>query len=207
LLRSWDSALRASWGGRRPAAVAEATPNGGALTSAAQPSDSDEREAASPTSERSERVRYTGAVSLDTALRRHVYSITLDTGTPPTIADLSALTSRPDAHVRDALRQLAVARIFVLQPASGEILMAPPFSAIPTPFLVRTPRHESYANCAWDAIGVPVMLGARALIVSACGCCGESITVEADPSTAPASGAVVHFAVPARQWWDDLVFT
>jgi len=136
-----------------------------------------------------------------------VYSITLDTGTPPTIADLSALTSSPEADVRDGLRQLAAARILVLQPESGEILMAPPFSAIPTPFLIRTPRHASYANCAWDAIGVPVMLGARALIVSACGCCGESITVEAGPSTPPTGGAVVHFAVPARRWWDDLVFT
>jgi hypothetical protein len=156
----------------------------------------------------SERVlRYTGAVSLHTMLRRHVYNITLDTGTPPTIVDLIALTRRPDAEVRDGLRQLAADRILVLQPASGEILMAPPFSAIPTPFLVRTPRHESYANCAWDAIGVPVTLGVRGLIVSACGCCGESITVETGPSTPPTGSAVVHFAVPARQWWDDLVFT
>lgn len=107
--------------------------------------------------------------------------------------------------VRDSLRQLAAARVLVLQPESGEILMAPPFSAVPTPFLVRTTRHTSYANCAWDALGVPVMLQDAAEITTACGCCGESMVLAAN--TSAAGRGVMHFAVPARNWWDDLVFT
>lgn len=60
--------------------------------------------------------------------------------------------------------------------------MAPPFSAVPTPFAVDTSRHSAYANCAWDALGVPIMLGERARVVTACGCCGEAITLEIDPT-------------------------
>ena len=146
-------------------------------------------------------------MSLDTTLRRHVYGVTLARGRPPTIAELGTLAGASDDDVRDGLRQLATARVLVLQPESGEILMAPPFSAVPTPFLVRTQRHESYANCAWDALGIPVMLGEPAPIDGACGCCGEAMTLHMDGRSAPKGEGVIHFAVPARRWWDDLVFT
>ena len=39
--------------------------------------------------------------------------------------------------------------------------MVPPFLAVPTPFLVETSRYTCYANCAWDALGVPAMRGTR----------------------------------------------
>jgi hypothetical protein len=146
-------------------------------------------------------------VSLDATLRRHVYLVTIDRGHPPTVAELSALAGASDAEIRGALRQLAAARVLVLQPASGEILMAPPFSAVPTPFHVSTSRHQSYANCAWDALGVPVMTRAAALISSACGCCGEAMRLQTDGSATPNGGGVIHFAVPAQRWWEDLVFT
>jgi hypothetical protein len=185
---------------------------------------------------------YTDAVSLDASLRRHVYDVTLARGTPPAIGELGAMARASQSDVRKGLLQLAAARVLVLQPESGEILMVPPFSAVPTPFLVRTTRHASYANCAWDALGVPVMLEDAAEITTACGCCGESLTLTADGKapaasrpvanrqeaqfkthegcresasptplhsapTAPAGRGVMHFAVPARHWWDDLVFT
>jgi hypothetical protein len=146
-------------------------------------------------------------VSFDATLRHHVYLTTLDRGRPPTIAELSALTGASDGDVRGGLRQLAAARVLVLQPASGEILMAPPFSAVPTPFVVTTSRHQSYANCAWDAFGVPVMTRAAAEISSACGCCGEAMRLQTDGEATPNGGGVMHFAVPAQRWWDDLVFT
>jgi hypothetical protein len=146
-------------------------------------------------------------VSLDASLRRHVYDVTLARGTPPAIGELGAMAGASEDAVREGLRQLAATRVLVLQPESDEILMAPPFSAVPTPFLVRTTRHASYANCAWDALGVPVMLDDAAEITTACGCCGESLTLTADRRTSPAGRGVMHFAVPARHWWDDLVFT
>ena len=145
--------------------------------------------------------------NLDNCLRRLVYDTVRERGAPPSIAELSARSAESQTAVRAALVRLAAARMLVLQRASGEVLMAPPFSAVPTPFLVRASLHESYANCAWDALGVPVTLGAPAQIVSACGCCGDAMALQIDGTTTPVGDGVIHFAVPARRWWEDLVFT
>lgn len=146
-------------------------------------------------------------MGIDTDLRGHVYRITLERGIPPTIAELATTAALSEDDVRRSLERLAKARVLVLQPASGEILMVPPFSAVPTPFLVESARHTAYANCVWDALGMPIMLDQPAHLVSACGCCGESMLVLVDPDLPPDAPGVIHFAVPARRWWEDIVFT
>ena len=97
--------------------------------------------------------------------------------------------------------------LLVVQPGSGELLMVPPFSAVPTPFVVRSSRHTAYANCVWDALGVPVMLREPAEIISACGCCGESMALGAQRDAPPDGSGIVHLAIPAQRWWEDVVFT
>ena len=146
-------------------------------------------------------------IPLDSRLRREVYDVCVARGAPPSIAELSLATSASADDVRAGLTRLAAGRILVLQPVSGEILMAPPFSAVPTPFLVETSRQTSYANCAWDALGVPVMLREPAVIRSACGCCGEALTLDIAHNVPPVRDDLIHFAVPAKRWWEDLVFT
>jgi DNA-binding GntR family transcriptional regulator len=144
---------------------------------------------------------------LDALLRRQIYEVALHRGSPPLVAELAQAADATAAIVRDALARLAAARIVVLQPVSGEILMAPPFSSVPTSFLVRTARHTAFANCAWDALGISAMMRVAAHIDSACGCCGERLTVETRMDGPPAGTSIIHFSVPARQWWDDIVFT
>ena len=140
-------------------------------------------------------------------LRRHIYDRTLTTGVPPTVAELAAASGLDQADVRDELQRLAAGRIAVLQPGSGELLMVPPFSAVPTPFLVTTPRHTSYANCAWDALGVAVTMGTSARVHTACACCGDALSLDVHPDRPSEGGEIVHFAVPAARWWHDIVFT
>jgi hypothetical protein len=146
-------------------------------------------------------------LDVEATVRHEVYAVALARGAPPTIAHLSAALATAAPVVRSALQRLADARVLVLQPESGEILMVPPFSAVPTPFLVGTSRHSSYANCAWDALGVPVMLRQQATVVTACACCGEAITLDVSLDRLPEATAVIHFAVPAARWWHDIVFT
>ena len=148
----------------------------------------------------------------DAVLRRHIYDLTLATGVPPTMAALAQVSGLSAADVDASLQRLATGRIVVLQPDSGEILMAPPFAAVPTPFVVTIDRGDSapftcYANCAWDALGVPIMMRTPARVTTACGCCGESMTLDVPPDRPPAGDGIVHFAVPAIQWWKDVVFT
>jgi hypothetical protein len=146
-------------------------------------------------------------VDLDRPVRQAIFRVTAERGTPPAVSELSTICSASEPDVRSSLSRLAAARVLVLQPMGGEILMAPPFSAVPTPFVVRTVRHSSYANCVWDALGVPVTLHQPAKIVTACGCCGESMAVQAHRNSPPQGHGVVHFAVPASRWWEDIVFT
>jgi len=146
-------------------------------------------------------------MDFDSALRREIYSLTLDRGAPPPSRELAAALASNTAAVQAGLERLAARRIVVLQPGSGELLMVPPFSAVPTPFPVETSRYTCYANCAWDAFGVPVMRREPARVVTACACCGESIVVDVRIDRAPSVTNVVHFAIPAARWWEDVVFT
>ncbi len=143
----------------------------------------------------------------DTLIRQHVYDAALALGSPPTVIDLCTTTRLLEAEVRTSLQRLSDAHVLVLQRQSGEILMAAPFSAVPTAFLVRTSRYSAFANCIWDALGIPAMLGETAVIRTACGCCGERMELDVEKD-GPATGVgVIHFAIPAARWWEDIVFT
>lgn len=143
----------------------------------------------------------------DTLVRQHVYDMTLAVGSPPTVADLCLTTHLPEAEVRTSLQRLSAGHVVVLQRQSGEILMAAPFSAVPTNFLVQTPRYSAFANCIWDALGIPAMLGGTAVIRTACGCCGERMEVTVGPDGLESGDGTIHFAIPAARWWEDIVFT
>ena len=82
----------------------------------------------------------------DRQVRVRVYANTIDRGAPPSIAEVAAAMDCNRAEVAESFRRLAGAHVLVLQRDNGEILMAPPFSAVPTPFVVETERYATYAN-------------------------------------------------------------
>jgi hypothetical protein len=144
---------------------------------------------------------------LDQRVRQAVYTEVLASGGVPSSAVLAAALASELSGVKAALRRLADAHVLVLQP-DGEILMAPPFSAVPTPFLVTAgDGWQTYGNCIWDALGVLAMKGVDGWIRSACGCCGQAMEVEVRDGAPQAAEGVLHFAVPARRWWEDIVYT
>jgi hypothetical protein len=138
-------------------------------------------------------------------LRRVIYDHTLRRGRPPRIDEAAAALGAAPEAVRQAFQRLAEAHVLVLQPGSGEIRMANPFSAVPTPFAVRANGQAWFGNCIWDALGILAMTGAAGSVSTRCGCCGAEMRLDA-PAVSPGAG-VAHFALPARRWWDDIVFT
>src|SRR5688572_24815935 len=90
--------------------------------------------------------------------RSYVYDVTLATGRPPLRGDIARAVESSESSVREALAELSARRVLVLQP-DGEILMAPPFSAVPTPYVVTTESFSGFANCGWDALGVVPHVG------------------------------------------------
>ena len=143
---------------------------------------------------------------LDWHVRRHVYDVTMRRGYPPTIAETSSGLDLDLEQAQAALQRLAAGRALVLQPGTGEILMANPFSAVPTPFVVEVSSFSCFGNCIWDALGIPAMLKQDARINTSCGDCGLALELRVAAGRVQGGQSVVHFAIPAHHWWDDIVF-
>jgi hypothetical protein len=95
----------------------------------------------------------------------------------------------------------------VLDPGTGEIHMAAPFSAVPTPYLVEAAGRSWYGNCAWDAFGICAALHVDGRVETSCLDCGEPITIEVRAERPSDETLLFHCLVPAAHWWDDIVFT
>ncbi len=145
--------------------------------------------------------------AFDKLVRRHAYDFTEQHGLPRTIAETAAALSRTHEEIAASFRQLADEHLLVLQRDGGEILMLPPYSAVPTPFVVESGGRSYFANCIWDALGVPAMLKRDALIETSCACCGSAARLRVEGGALAESAGLVHFALPAARWWDNVVFT
>ena len=85
--------------------------------------------------------------------------------------------------------------------------MAHPFSGVPTPFRVEIGERSYWANCAWDALGIPAALAADARIAAVHAEDGAAAALAVEGGRVRGHGEVVHVLQPFRRWYDDLVFT
>lgn len=138
-------------------------------------------------------------------VRFEVYTRFVRTGQAPRMEEVARALSCPLEDVRSAFQRLAAGKALVLQ-ESGEVLMAEPFSAVPTAFTVEVGGKRWWGNCIWDALGIPAMLKQDAQVMTACGCCNEAMTLEIRAGKLLDAPAVVHIAIPPREWWNDVVF-
>jgi hypothetical protein len=142
---------------------------------------------------------------LDASVRLAVYRTIVEEGRPPTPVELAGTLGLGVPDVEASLRRLAEEHALVLAPGSPYVWMAPPFSAIPTPFDVAVGERRYFANCIWDALGVPACLHEDATIRTTCPDCAEPLTLEVrEDSLGASSGALLHFAIPAARWWEDI---
>ena len=140
-------------------------------------------------------------------LRIFTYDWIIEHGLPPTIREIGAHVSLDADDARRALADLKIGKTILPHPETGEIWMAGPFASSPTPYRVFGARASWWANCGWDMFGIPVITGEPVRIEASCTDCGESVTIHADPLAGTSDSAVVHFLLPARQWYDDIGFT
>jgi hypothetical protein len=145
---------------------------------------------------------------LDLRIRNHLYASFVRDGTAASTAEAAEALDLPAAHVADAYRRLHDAHALVLQPNGTEIRMLNPFSVVETSNRVEAGGRSWFANCAWDALGIPAALHSDGRIESACPDCGEPLELEVrEGELVRGRELLVHFVVPARRWWDDIVFT
>jgi len=144
----------------------------------------------------------------DDDVRLHIFRELIAGGAAPSVGDTAAALGVPTSDAATAYDRLAANRVIVLRPGTRDVLMAAPLSAVPTPHAVRMADGRShYGNCVWDALGVIAMVGEDGDVETVCADCETPLTLTVRAGALEPSDAVVHFAVPAAGWWEDIVFT
>jgi hypothetical protein len=143
----------------------------------------------------------------DALVRQAIYHSFADRGVPPTRVSIALATGLDADDVAMSFERLALARAIVLEPLSGEIRMAMPFSAVPTAFRVRADHISWWANCAWDALGIAAATRRDVEIVTQCPDCHDRLALRVTDGEPAAEPWVVHFLVPVARWWEDIGFT
>ena len=144
----------------------------------------------------------------DWMVRSQVFGSFGRSGRTLTTGDLAAVTGSSPSRVRGSLIKLQDARELVMDEGGDKVLMAHPFSGVPTSFPVETSEFTCYANCVWDALSIPALLRCDGWTKTSCPSSGETLefgvkrwNVEGD------DGVVVHLLTPLRRAWDDIGFT
>lgn len=146
-------------------------------------------------------------MDFDTSIRLAVYRHFASTGQAPSLAHVAAQFACPEQNVRAGYARLRANRVLLLEPDGETIRMAPPFSGVPTPHTVAVGQQTYFANCAWDALGIPAALHQEAVVHSSCGQSGAPLRLHVGPEGPEPSPWLFHCQVPATRWWVDLVFT
>lgn len=151
-----------------------------------------------------------GSADLDTlahAVRIHVFTEAAASAHVPQPPEISRALGRSEDEVRAALHHLAANKVLILAPNDGNIWAANPFCAVPSGFRVEAAGKRYWGICIWDAMGIAAALGEDAVISAPCGECGENMVNEIRGGRLARGEGVVHFAIPAKRWWDNIGFT
>ena len=137
------------------------------------------------------------------AIYRHFALI----GRRPSPSQIAARIGAAATEIREAFGRLREQRVLVLEEDGESIRMAPPFSGVETQHRVTAGGISYFANCAWDALGIPAALHRAATVHSRCEQSREPLELEVPVGGPAPTGWRFHCLVPAAKWWEDIVFT
>ena len=143
-------------------------------------------------------------------VRLRIYQHFLEHARPPVVEELMADFGLTREQTSAVLRELADARHLALVKGTSRILMAFPFWAIATPFVVSAGGKSYFANCSWDSIAFHTMLDDDVWIDSFCHHCARSIAVELSGGLAvlvEPDTTIAFLALRPAQWWEDIITT
>ena len=125
----------------------------------------------------------------------------------PTAHALSSHLGVEDSSVAESLRRLQANHHIGLFPDRDEVWIVNPFSSVSTDYPVTTERGRYWAACAWDAIGVPAILGIDGWTESRCAESGDPLSFGVRGGELAGDDGVIHLVVPLRDAWHDIGFT
>ena len=145
--------------------------------------------------------------SVDWKVRSFVYAHIVEHELPPLAERTAAEFDVETGEARAAYERLHERHALFLDPQTRAVRMAFPFSAVPTPFRVHANGRFYWANCAWDMLGIPAALHSDAGIEAEYAGDGSPARLSVENDQLRADDGVVHFPLPLRRWYEDLVFT
>jgi len=146
-------------------------------------------------------------LELDWQVRHYVYNFFVQQARPPSVEETAERFIISVAGARASYLRLQERHAFMLIPDTFQIQMANPLSARPTPYYVETQGRKLYANCAWDMLGIPAMLHAEtATIQTMYTHSAQRVTITVEHDRVQGVG-IIHFLVPFKHWYDDLLHT
>jgi hypothetical protein len=146
-------------------------------------------------------------MDVETGIKLAVYRHFAETGGRPTPQEVAGSSGSDVSTVLSAYQMLRANRLLALEPDGSSIRMAPPFSGVPTQHIVIAGGIRYFANCAWDALGVPAALNLPGEVHSRCEQSGEPLRLSVGLDGPAPCPWLFHCLVPASRWWDDIVFT
>jgi hypothetical protein len=142
-------------------------------------------------------------------IRHFVYSHFADTALPPSVDETAVHFGISTDETGEYYKELHNRHAFFLDLETLTVRMANPFSGIPTDFKIHTNGKTYYANCAWDMLGIPVLLQSDAILE---GICTESndaqaVQLEIKNGQVTSGDLFIHYPIPFTHWFDNVVFT
>jgi uncharacterized protein YjhX (UPF0386 family) len=118
-------------------------------------------------------------MDFDTEVKLSLYRSIAETARIPSAEEVAKAAMASIEDVLSVFERLQQKRLLVSEPGDpGRIRMAPPFSGIKTSFLVAVAGKSYYANCVWDALGIPAALHQDGIVHGSDGHTGEPILLE-----------------------------
>lgn len=144
----------------------------------------------------------------ESRIRRFIYEFVLRSDRCPTLNEIAGEAGLTPLETEHVLRQLeTVHDAIVLSPGSPNLWLADPFAALPTPYPVFAEEHSWYGMCVWDALGILVVAGVDGQAPTVCPVSGQPLVLQVVGGRLSRAEGVVHFTVPASDWWRDIGFT
>jgi hypothetical protein len=144
----------------------------------------------------------------DWQVRLYIYEFFVAKTCPPSVAETAQQFSVEADEAIISYQRLNAAHHIFLEPGTNTIRMANPLSAVPTDYRVQLDDRWVYANCAWDTLGIAAMCDSDAVIEATLPASHQKVTYRVlNGQLQAAEDLLVHFALPVRQWYDNLVHT
>lgn len=136
-------------------------------------------------------------MSFELKVKLAIYRYFAETGAAPSCDQVAERVGTPTGEVLQAYQRLRANRVLVLEDDGISVRMAPPFSGVCTQHVVKAGSRSYFANCAWDALGIPAALQQPGTIYSRCEQSMESLQLEVGLEGPASSNWVFHCVVPA----------